>query len=206
MSHYETLGVPPTATAAELRRAYRKRARATHPDHGGDAEQFKAVNAAYECLRDPVRREQYDKFGAASERVTTLRQQAEAVLGGMAVQWKFSQGGWRDGNMVADLCAKVNEAKAGYGVAAQSADMEAREYRKVALRVTRKTPGDNVIAAALENAAQDAERKAQAARYEIEKGEEMLRVLADYEYKAERGSILDAVSYTPVRWKGMVMQ
>ncbi len=47
-SVWEVLGVPPNASIDEVKRAYRQRALATHPDRGGDAEAFRAVQRAYE--------------------------------------------------------------------------------------------------------------------------------------------------------------
>lgn len=65
--YYQTLGVPRTATAAEIRKAFRKLAREHHPDKKpGDkvAEQrFKDVNEANEVLSDPDKRAKYDRFG-----------------------------------------------------------------------------------------------------------------------------------------------
>lgn len=62
-THYEILGVEPTATAAELKTAYRRAARATHPDNPNgtaSAALFGMVSEAYECLADPGRRASYD--------------------------------------------------------------------------------------------------------------------------------------------------
>ncbi len=65
--YYKTLGVPRTASQAEIKKAFRKLARESHPDkHQGDkaAEQrFKAVNEANAVLSDPAKREKYDRFG-----------------------------------------------------------------------------------------------------------------------------------------------
>ncbi len=64
---YDVLGVDRSATAEDIKRAYRRLARELHPDaNGGDPEaerRFKEVTAAYEVLRDPERRRQYDLFG-----------------------------------------------------------------------------------------------------------------------------------------------
>jgi hypothetical protein len=67
-SYYAVLGVRPTATEAEIRKAYRQRAIASHPDKGGDADTFKSVAEAYEVLSDAGRRATYDRFGKAGLR------------------------------------------------------------------------------------------------------------------------------------------
>jgi molecular chaperone DnaJ len=61
--YYALLGVPPTASPAELRRAYRQRARRLHPDVNrapDAAARFAALTEAYETLSDPARRAAYD--------------------------------------------------------------------------------------------------------------------------------------------------
>ncbi|RHY63694.1 hypothetical protein DYB35_006476 [Aphanomyces astaci] len=62
-AYYETLGVPKTASAADIKKAYRKLALKNHPDKGGDPELFKDITVAYEVLSDPEKRELYDKYG-----------------------------------------------------------------------------------------------------------------------------------------------
>ncbi|WIB78852.1 DnaJ domain-containing protein [Curtobacterium sp. MCPF17_002] len=57
---YEVLGVPATADDDELRRAYRRAARESHPDLGGDARRFRLVQIAWERVGTPAARRAYD--------------------------------------------------------------------------------------------------------------------------------------------------
>jgi curved DNA-binding protein len=64
--HYEVLGVPRTADAAEIQQAFRTLARRYHPDVNRDPaaeERFKQINEAYSVLSDPDTRSRYDRFG-----------------------------------------------------------------------------------------------------------------------------------------------
>jgi len=57
------LGVEKTASADEIKKAFRKKALKEHPDKGGDPEKFKEITVAYEVLSDPEKRKTYDKYG-----------------------------------------------------------------------------------------------------------------------------------------------
>jgi molecular chaperone DnaJ len=63
--YYEVLGVGKSASADELKKAYRRLAVQYHPDRGGDETKFKEVNEAYEVLKDDAKRQRYDQFGHA---------------------------------------------------------------------------------------------------------------------------------------------
>lgn len=107
-SPYEVLGVKPTATADEIRKAYRKLAKQLHPDlNPGKPEaeaRFKSVSAAYDLLSDPEKRGRYDRgeideSGAEKPRYS-YRPHAEGAEG-----WRYQPEGEMDLSDLEDLFA-----------------------------------------------------------------------------------------------------
>lgn len=84
---YKTLGVSRTATADEIRKAYKKLARKYHPDVAKDdqdaAKKFQEVQQAYDVLGDTDKRQQYDRFGAGYQ----------GAAGGQGAGPQWSSGG-----------------------------------------------------------------------------------------------------------------
>jgi DnaJ-class molecular chaperone len=89
---YEVLGVEKSATAADIKRAYRKLALEWHPDRNKSPsahEKFKEINEAYEVLSDDKKKETYDQFGHSAF--------APGMGGGAAGQGPFGGQGYQQG-------------------------------------------------------------------------------------------------------------
>ena len=64
--YYDILGVGKSASADEIKNAFRKKAHEHHPDKGGNPEKFKELNEAYQVLGNAEKRQRYDQFGSAA--------------------------------------------------------------------------------------------------------------------------------------------
>ena len=92
--YYQILGVEPDAGEAEIKTAYRRLARKFHPDvskEAGAEEKFKAVNEAYEALRDPQKRKAYDQLRAGGYRPGDEVRPPHGGFGGDAGDFDFEE-------------------------------------------------------------------------------------------------------------------
>lgn len=74
-SHYDVLGVGKSATGAEIKKAYQRKAKQHHPDKGGNEADFVEIKLAYEVLSDPARRAAYDGTATSSANIEHMVQQ-----------------------------------------------------------------------------------------------------------------------------------
>ena len=83
MDPYKTLGVSKGASAATIKRSYRKKAMAAHPDRGGDEKAFGEVRRAFAVLSDPEKRAYYDRTGEMPSDCAGQRHGARRRRGGL---------------------------------------------------------------------------------------------------------------------------
>ena len=95
--YYAALGVKKTASAEEIRKAFRKLARKYHPDVNPDKaaeEKFKAISEANDVLSDPKKRKVYDQLGFYSDNIDPAAAEAYARGGGFGAGG-FGGSQWR---------------------------------------------------------------------------------------------------------------
>lgn len=95
-NYYDILGISKTASAEEIRAAYKKLALQYHPDRNlnnqAEAEaKFKEIQAAYECLSDPTKKQAYDTYGSESPYGQSGRQHSNNGFHGTGFEDIFSQ-------------------------------------------------------------------------------------------------------------------
>jgi DnaJ-class molecular chaperone len=95
---YQVLGLPRTASADDIKKAYRRLARQYHPDlHSGSKKtemekKFKELNEANEVLSDPDKRKKYDQYGAQWEQAEAY-EKARQQAGNQGFSWQQQQSG-----------------------------------------------------------------------------------------------------------------
>lgn len=77
---YKILGIARTATAEEIKAAYRRLSMEHHPDRGGDAEKFREITEAYQVLGDMKRRQSYDECGCVADVVGRAMSMLEEIF------------------------------------------------------------------------------------------------------------------------------
>ena len=110
--YYSTLGVSKTATAKEIKQAFRKLARKFHPDvNPGDKSaeaRFKEINEANEVLSDPAKRKKYDELGANWRQYENASPGAGGPFAGQpGGQWNWNTGGGGFRTMTEDEVAEM---------------------------------------------------------------------------------------------------
>ena len=139
--YYKTLGVQKDATAADIKKAYRKLARQYHPDVNKSTDaskKFKSVNEANEVLSDPEKRKRYDQLGPDWERYAQGAPAGRRGGEGGGFQWAYTgspgaspfEGGESD---FSDFFQSVFGRAAGFGQPAGGTGTRRRTARQQAV-------------------------------------------------------------------------
>ena len=126
--YYSTLGVERTASADDIKNAYRKLARKFHPDvskEAGAEEKFKEVSEAYKTLKDPEKRKAYDQLGS--------HRSGEEFRPPPDWGQQFSQGGFSFEDLdLSDLFESLATGRRGGARSGQRAGLAGQDYEVTA--------------------------------------------------------------------------
>lgn len=188
---YEDLGVSKDASAEEIKAAYRKMAKKTHPDkEGGSAEKFQIVHKAYVILSDSERRKAYDDTGSEKDKpdilTTAMQELAGLFMSIVESDIDFATVDFKDlmtrqiGNIkqqhvehIKDIQKKIKRGEA--------------ILKRLKKKNKRKDKGSyNLLKFTLEKDLVGKKVSIEKAKSQIAIGDEMLNLLDDYEYEIDK--------------------
>lgn len=184
---YEALGVDKTASKAEIRRAYRRRAKKAHPDAGGNREEWDRLHRELMVLEDDKTRERYDRTGDAD---AAGPDQSGAVIHQMvmmAVEHVIAVAGQKRINpetidIIADASRFMRDRIAEENAKIRAKEKEALGIRKMARRFKAKKGKPNIIGTMFDARAADVERDCETIREQIAQIGEALKLLNDHTF------------------------
>ena len=209
MNLYDILGIDPTATQNEIRDAYRERIKESHPDRGGTDGECRAVEMAYQVLRDPERRTKYDQTGECDDPINQESQQISSLL--VATLFEVLEGiaSWGGKPSEHNVTSKMKEL-----IEKGKKQIEgARNNTKKAIEAMKETAdrfevdsGENVLKQALLSQIQLQENNLEQQNTQLELADKTLAELKRFRYKhTPRNQSPQSVGLKsiPASWMGM---
>ncbi len=194
---YEILGVEPTATDEELRRAYRMSAKRAHPDRGGDAARMAEINVAYETLSDPPRRLHYDKTG--QKQILDEVKAAEAMLADRIISWLQAEGN-ESHDMVVELAWQLREERANALAHKAKGEGIYRKLTEKFARLKSKKLGIDRVRESIRFQIESINQQVQGVGKNIEHIELAIKLLEDgYEYEPDLTAPINLFHHFPHR-------
>lgn len=187
MNLYEILGIDKTADAYEIKTAYRSAAQKNHPDKGGDAEEFKKIQHAYEVLSNHENRARYDETGldhdgpSIHERaMNNVNSKILACLDSVDV----------DTNNLVILCVHdINRQIAQFDQSIRSTKIKIKKIESAIKRLVRKGLEENTIGATFQGAIKIEEMNILHIEENLQVAHAMLEILNGYEYTTDKAQI-----------------
>lgn len=194
---YSVLGVAKDATRETIKRAFRRAAKDAHPDTGGSAEKFHAIELAHRVLTDDQRRQEYDRTGKTDDEPDNTDAQAMSIISAVVDRFLADEQA-KFKNLVADIRKELN---GDIATAKRSID-EGRKYeiRTIDLRKRVKGKGASVILAMFDRKLRDCAQAITQLEHQIRVRERALVLLEDTDFEAEKrpDSRLGAFMYDEV--------
>jgi curved DNA-binding protein CbpA len=189
LNPYKTLDVPPTATPEEIEAAFRQRAKQSHPDAGGTAQQFTEAVRSRAILLDPKRREQYDRTGTVDEQEANNPNSAVSLVMGviMATAQQHLTGG-ADPTTIPLLDIARQHLKKVVDDAAQrksSGEKLVKVLRRIEQRLKHKPNASPMLKLAVAAQAKNVEQEIARSDPMVEAHVAALKLLDDWEFEVD---------------------
>ena len=185
MTYYDDLGIPKDSTPEQIHKAYREKAMKTHPDNGGDAQQFNIIATAYKTLIDTESREYYDRTGqqkppksAEPKAVTILRNMITEAFGEDQIANPINHIKKKINNAIREHKDNITRIKA-------KKDKITKKCKK--LQTSNKTKSDilSTIIEHLEFGLEQMNLAVESEQEGINTGKEILELIKDIQYEEE---------------------
>lgn len=197
MSHYEELGIEQSATAAQVKAAYRRLAHRYHPDKpSGDRERFVRIQRAYDTLSDPDKRAFYDQNGADREG-PTMRERAMQTLAMMFGQVVGAeQNDIEHHDLIDYMRTSIIRAREEIPEKRRGIERQIQRFKTARARLRQKSAGPNPLGEILDARVMQLKQAIVALESEVELGTVMLELLEDYHYEvATRASMFVSAAF-----------
>lgn len=190
MSHYEALGVGADADRESIKRAYRKKAHEHHPDKGGSAEKFHAIQRAYDVLSNEARRAWYDRNG--SDGPADTQDEALKNLAAVFLQ-AVDQADVEHQDVLAIAREHIERAKGNVLAQVEQFKAKVRKLESAKKRLTKKSSsGPELLGQMLEGQISANKRAMDLAAENLKVFDRMLELLKDYRYRADEAPYMPA--------------
>lgn len=185
---YGTLGVSATASEADVKRAFRRRAKESHPDHGGTREEFEAVKSAHLVLSDPEKRKRYDETGDAGDdnREPTVREKATKSIAELLTAIINQDKIGLDTDVIAVMREQVGNEILEMTAKRKTVEAKKNRAERIAKKLKRKTKGENLLTRMAEDRARSMELQIAKINKMVGVLDEMTIILRDYAFDADK--------------------
>lgn len=178
---YDYFEINKNASNAEIKKAYRKKSKKTHPDHGGSDEEFNKTNMYYMILINPLRREKYDKTGRVDEEkgediIEIIRKSFESVFAGIKDYTRE--------NLIEGIKQFLNNELEGQHKIVENINSSNKNMKDMIKRIKCKK-GENVIARFVESKIENNKIVLRITEERIKARKEALKYLSQYSYRVE---------------------
>jgi curved DNA-binding protein CbpA len=183
---YEELGVARDASAADVRGAFRKRAKTAHPDAGGSAEEFDRLRRAMTILIDPAKRERFNSTGNTDDGPDNTRSNAlqviEKIMGDL-VNGYLNQGrDPRQMDVVVHMKQTINSEVKQHKEAIKKGEQVIAFLRDMGKRMTTNTK-DDPLGLSMAAHVQNAERQKRALEDGIAARKLAIKIISHYSFR-----------------------